>query len=244
MTRFVRNARYLFLLTVGFVLSDPSTEPLFAGAPPPPICEEVCDSQSPCDEVCYLNLMEFENGNDTNCLEFGVFDQDGYCCGDGTCNVSGGEACGNCSDDCGTCLSPEPTCGGSGCQQGENCNNCAQDCGSCGSSGSCDGDGSCESGEDKSCSDCMTAGYCRSDSDCPDVPEGNDYTCVDDRCVLRDLPIVTQTCNSDNDCEIGWKCKYKVGVYQCPGGGSFCKVCVPPWDNTAPMPLPVCMQEH
>ena len=86
-----------------------------AAPPPPPICSEMC-STSGCDETCYLNLMEFENGNDITCLEYGSWDG-GVCCGDGICD--GGAEFGSCTGDC-----PTPT--------GGNCNECSiqdQDCG-------------------------------------------------------------------------------------------------------------------
>jgi hypothetical protein len=42
--------------------------------------------------------MEFENGNSISCLDYGVFDSEQACCGDGQCN--NGEDTGSCYADC------------------------------------------------------------------------------------------------------------------------------------------------
>jgi hypothetical protein len=36
-------------------------------------------------------MMEFENGNDITCVEFGVWDVETTCCGDLICDVDAGE---------------------------------------------------------------------------------------------------------------------------------------------------------
>ena len=38
-----------------------------------PICDEVCSS-STCHDGCYVNMMEFENGNYISCLQYGAWD--------------------------------------------------------------------------------------------------------------------------------------------------------------------------
>jgi hypothetical protein len=199
----------------------------------PPICEEVCTTSTPCEDVCYLNMMEFENGNDITCLEYGVYDEATACCGDYVCDLEQEESCGNCTADCGPCQNP-PLCGWNGCEVGENCMNCPYDCGTCGEAETCDNDGKCEDGEPNDCVDCMATGFCTQNSDCPDFQGGEYvYFCVLDRCVLQDLPSVTNTCEREEHCPNGWKCvkipdNYHGSSYTCPGP-SPCQVCVPRW---------------
>ena len=202
-----------------------------------PICEEVCTENAECGTLCYENMMEFGNGNDINCYEYGTYDWDLFCCYDGLCRILAEENCSSCPADCGACLTSSPVCGLNGCEQGENCQNCQQDCGSCGTVGECDYDDRCEEGEDAYCQDCQFTGFCEDDEDCPDFQGGAyKYTCVRDRCVLTDLPWVSNTCNSEDDCEDGWTChflpnNYHGSWYTCPGSppADECGVCIPDW---------------
>lgn len=98
--------------------------------PPPPICEEVCSSSTTCSETCYLNMMEFENGNDITCLEYGVYDTSTFCCGDAVCTASADETLYTCAYDCGVC-------GDGYCDPFETCSNCATDCETCLGAPSC-----------------------------------------------------------------------------------------------------------
>ncbi len=225
----MRRIQSLLFLIVAFVAIEGSGRGLLA-ARPPHICEEYCTTSTSCEEACYVDLMEYENGNAITCLEYGVYDEDAECCGDGICDLTVNESCGSCEDDCGACISA-PACGQNGCEQGENCENCPDDCGSCNYSSSCNDNGKCDRGEPKDCTDCMATGYCAQDSDCPDF-DGYTYLCVTDQCVLQDLPSVTTTCNLPTDCDSGWKCIdipdwYHGSTYYCGG----CKVCVPRWVN-------------
>ncbi len=226
--------RGALLVAGAFVVVDRG--PVLVAASDVPICDEVCTGSTECGTLCYENMMEFENGNDITCYEYDVYDPDQFCCLDRVCNLGAEESCGNCTADCGTCLSPQPVCGLYGCEQGENCRNCATDCGGCGSSGQCDYDGRCESGEDEYCQDCQFTGFCSTTSECPNFQGGIlKYVCVNDRCVIEDLPFVTNTCETDLDCPTeGWKCKkveagYQGSTFTCPESAPNCKVCVPPW---------------
>ena len=60
------------LLMAAFMLADDQGR--LSASYVPPICEEVCSTSTECSEVCYLNLMEYENGNDITCLEYGTYD--------------------------------------------------------------------------------------------------------------------------------------------------------------------------
>jgi hypothetical protein len=123
-------------------------------APPVPICDEVCSS-SGCDGTCYVNMMEFENGNDISCLQYGAWDGS-ICCGDGICD--GESEFGSCNADC-----PPPP---------EACGECsieAQDCADgklCVTGGCCVagcGPDDC-GGDDRSCEGGATT--CNGDNDC------------------------------------------------------------------------------
>lgn len=216
----------LFLQANGFMTSARAVSIL---------CEEVCTESTPCNDPCYENMMEFENGNAIDCFTYDVYDHDAYCCGDNTCVLDNEENCWSCPYDCGACLSPGPDCGANGCEVGENCQNCPSDCGTCGASSSCDYDSKCEDGEDENCQDCQFTGFCEDNEDCPDF-QGSEfrYVCMDDRCILEDLPLVTNTCSTDSQCPTGWKCKkavdgYHGSGYTCPNQQSSCSICVPPW---------------
>ena len=224
--REMRNVRYLVVVIAAFVYFDGGRD--LAAAPPPPICSDVCDSSTACDEICYENMMEFENGNDINCLEYGVYDQDQFCCGDSLCNLEANESCDACQDDCGTCCpDPDIECGNGQCEVGEECSSCSFDCGPCADAGgSCNNNDECDDNEPKECDDCLkTNVFCEDDTDCDTL---DDHICVDDRCVLRDFPAYTNTCSDDLDCSTGEKCKLKCGFNFCPSG-SCCSVCLPPW---------------
>lgn len=155
--REMRNVRYLVVVIAAFVYFDGGRA--LSAAPPPPICSEVCDSSTACDETCYENMMEFENGNDITCLEYGVYDTSVACCGDGAC-VEGEEPC-TCNDDCGTCSSG--SCNPvtqTGCQPGQKCNML----GVCKDVPNCE-DGACDNGTKPSPPECWDA-FCESDDDC------------------------------------------------------------------------------
>ncbi len=100
MTAGARNLRNVVLLGLVFAYAEVGGASLLATSPPPPICEEVCSSSSACDETCYENQMEFENGNDITCYDYGVWDEEAVCCGDARCDE--GEIVATCEEDCGT----------------------------------------------------------------------------------------------------------------------------------------------
>lgn len=100
---------------------------------------------------------------------------DGFC-GDGYCG--GGEACTNCSMDCGSCSA---TCGNGVCDLSETCASCPSECGSCAATacaetclGCCDGE-SCLGGNSSAA--CGVGGL-----ECVDC--GPDGICVDGGCAL------------------------------------------------------------
>jgi hypothetical protein len=74
-------------------------------------CDEYCPTAG-CSDTCFVDQMEFDNGNRISCLDYGVFDTSQFCCGDGLCNGDAGEDSGSCSADCGP--------GGSGTVSGSN----------------------------------------------------------------------------------------------------------------------------
>ena len=93
----LRQLRNGVLLVLAIAYAELSGVSLLAT---PPICEEVCTESTACEETCYENMMEFENGNDITCLDFGVYDEEAACCGDFLCDVSAGETA-YCANDCG-----------------------------------------------------------------------------------------------------------------------------------------------
>lgn len=111
--------RYLAFLGVVVAVVEFTGRDLFA-SPPPPICSEMCGSSS-CEETCYVDMMEFGNGNDITCLEYGSWDGS-PCCGDGVCEGDEGgneEMTGPCAADCpgpivtcGECSVETQNCGG------------------------------------------------------------------------------------------------------------------------------------
>jgi len=73
------NVRHLLFLILAVVVLHVDSAPLSAKAP---ICDETCNSSSDCTQECYINMIEFENGNSITCLDYGVYDYSSFCCGD------------------------------------------------------------------------------------------------------------------------------------------------------------------
>jgi|CXWK01.1.fsa_nt_gi hypothetical protein len=92
------GGRYLAFLAIVYFGAEVGGVSLAASTPP--ICEEVCSESTACEESCYENMMEFENGNDITCLDYGVYDTEATCCGDSVCEATRGEM-GYCNFDCG-----------------------------------------------------------------------------------------------------------------------------------------------
>lgn len=216
--------RTVLLLVTASVLLHGSGARLSAMTPP--FCDEVCSS-SDCGSTCYIDQFAFDQDDPTTCLDFGTYDIDSWCCGDAICSDVAGENSDTCTDDCGGPIAQEPVCGSNGCELGENCANCSADCGVCSVVTSCNNNDNCEPGETKSCPDCQISGFCKHNSDCP-ATNGNTYVCVNDTCVLNDLPGYSTTCGSEVDCTSGYKCDYS-DQYVCPYWLPHCKVCLPPW---------------
>ena len=85
-------------------------------------------------------------------------------CGDGTCNDTEGETQQNCAIDCGNPGDPDPFCGDGACNALETCSTCSQDCGTCSTPDFC-GDGTCSATESCStcsqdCGTCSDPGFC------------------------------------------------------------------------------------
>lgn len=167
----MRSLRYLLFLLLAWAATDAGAGRLSAGVVPP-ICEEVCSSSTVCEELCYENMMEFENGNDITCRQFGVYDTSISCCGDTVCDTAY-EMDPLCAADCGPdnqgCQECNPVTQ-SGCDTGEVCT--ARSC--------CKAFGNVRTGPPV-CTDL----YCDEDSDCCpgnycyNVPGLNDGVCVD-----------------------------------------------------------------
>jgi hypothetical protein len=124
----------------------------------PPICDEYCTQSTACEDRCYVNMMEYENGNSISCYQYGVYDTSVACCGNGVCEQGDGDhEMNSCASDC-----PQTyTCG--------DCDINAQDCGGelvCIQGGccvtGCDGEDCGE--KDRSCEGGASA--CASDNDC------------------------------------------------------------------------------
>lgn len=175
----------------------------------PPICSDVCTTSTDCTDQCYIDMMEFDNGNAITCLQFGTFDSN-LCCGDGYC-ASDYEDAGSCPSDCDLGITSPPTCGDFQCDPGESKRNCPTDC----TSPETCGDSRCDTNETAgNCpADCTYADYCNGGAfNCPGW-----QTCRSSRCVYD--PYATQ-CVSDFDCSgSGDKC---IGYNSSTGG-----VCVP-----------------
>jgi hypothetical protein len=176
----MRNLRYLIAVVAAFVYFDGGRG--LAAAPPPPICSEVCDSSTHCEETCYENMMEFENGNDITCLDYGSCDPGAqpevcgnYFCGDG-------ETYSNCPADCDLNIGSGPTCDNSTCETGEDSKNCNEDCVD---QDEC-GDHVCDLGESAAnCpGDCYQAGFCGTHDECQGE-YGSGYICARQRCVYE-----------------------------------------------------------
>jgi hypothetical protein len=65
----------------------------------PDLCGDVCPSLD-CATQCYQDEVAFENGNTSSCLDYGVYDTNQMCCGDGFCSQVTGENTDNCAADC------------------------------------------------------------------------------------------------------------------------------------------------
>ena len=133
----------------------------------------------------------------------------GAWCGNGACD--GGESCGSCEADCGTC----PVCGDGQCNGDDTCVNCPGDCGAC--PPEC-GDGACNGAE--SCGDCP--------SDCGECPAA----CGDGACNGTESCSVCPgdcggcppacgdgTCDTDGGCVA---CPDDCGVCSDPCGDGVC----------------------
>lgn len=206
MSRTSLNVRRLFLMAGTILcLHARGIDVLAAAPPPPPICETTCASSSACDTECYENLMEYENGNAITCLEFGVYDESGFCCGDDFCNndLEDGDSC---ASDCslGLTSSAPPSCGNNVCDVGESHRNCPGDCpryNNCGD-GICDGPGVGGESYNNCALDCTYSDFC--------IP-GNEETwscdsgfdCRSNRCTWDPL---AQECTDSWDCGPGFRC--------------------------------------
>jgi hypothetical protein len=146
----VRNVRHFVLVGLVALCGQVAGLPLLA-ADVVPICESVCGEETDCNELCYVDMMEFGNGNDITCGEFdGGYG--GYQCSSETFDTCNWE----CSPTgaSGTLCTEEgsqSTCGSYGvylqcgdgvCTESESCESCAADCG-----GSCPSVGSSEAAD-------------------------------------------------------------------------------------------------
>ena len=105
----IRNQKaLLFAALVGFYFQGHGAR-LFAGSKAMwSECDDVCASSN-CTDGCYLDPIEFENGNQISCYEYGTYDTTQSCCGDGVCDASHNEdgsptdsnETGACAVDCG-----------------------------------------------------------------------------------------------------------------------------------------------
>ena len=105
--KYVRMLAFL-LIVWGYAATDGAR--VFATSATEILCEEVCTESTACEETCYENMMEFENGNDITCLEWGTYDESVACCGDGACTKDPDDnESAYCFDDCGPVYPDCPT---------------------------------------------------------------------------------------------------------------------------------------
>ncbi len=163
-----------------------------------PECDEVCSTSS-CGDSCYLNQMEFDNGNSISCYAYGEYDFDQECCGDGICQLDAGESVDDCTADCN--VIGHACNNDSLCELGENCANCPADCDACQSAATCNDNGKCDVGEDKTCGDCQATGFCNSNTDCgPETSSwGFTYRCFNHYCMI-DEDLIGHICSTAADC--------------------------------------------
>ena len=166
----------------------------------PPICDDATSSaMRSADHRIAAPPVMWISSHSTKTIQRHVWtsasDIDSWCCGDAICSDVAGENSDTCATDCGGSIPQEPVCGSNGCELGENCVNCSVDCGICSVVTSCNNNGNCEPGETKSCEDCQISGFCKHDNDCP-ATNGNTYVCVNDTCILNDLPGYSTTCGN------------------------------------------------
>jgi hypothetical protein len=194
-------------------------------------CSDVCPS-STCDSSCYETQFDYDNDNPTTCFNFGSWDQDYSCCGDGQCTA--GENGSNCNVDC--------HCGDGVCNSGETCNTCPSDCTCNGGSGtrcgvgSCVCDGYCDTAHGETVSNCpedCNGGHVCGDGTCEDTEVGGAGTPYNNNC-NPDLETNTNECEycaiDCDGCDPGycwpqlcdsakpWKCKACHDCSDCPSG--------------------------
>lgn len=202
------------------------------------ICFEDCSQTNKCQfgGACVLPLSGGNKACGCNtdsqctggkiCLKVLANGQVGYCgapqykCGNGTCESTKGENCGNCAGDCGcatgqtcqggVCKASGPRCGDGTCNGTENCGTCAGDC-KCPSGQTCQnnkcaappqtcGNGQCDNGE--------TCGSCPGDCPCP-----TGQTCQNGACAAAP----PQTCGN-GQCDNGETCGTCAADCPCPTG--------------------------
>jgi len=199
-------------------------------------CEEPCEGEVRCGDMICTPDVEDCTICPADC---------GQCCGDGFCDVLGGETFGTCSFDCpfspncgdGTCDSGDP--GFEGCGEPQQCE---FDCGPC--PGACDGNGMCEPGEN--CIDCpgdncevfCDSGICEPPCDGTTGPEtcGSGTCDIFENCIS--CPQDCGTCCGDGLCNAAGSedcdnCPDDCGL--CCGDG----YCAPDEDTSCPEDCPV-----
>lgn len=194
-------------------------------------CGAKCPSVSKCgDDNCDFNTEdEFSCPNDCYYAS----------CGDGICDVSGGETCTSCAQDCGMCSVGTGSVGGCGngvCDSSENCLTCAADCGAC-------GDYTCACKVDSACctknfgytcqDECTTCTKANGGGSCP-LYECGDGVCAGETCSSCSADCGKcppscgdGTCDSGEtattcpkDCAVG--CAGKCGTSSKTAAGKFC----------------------
>jgi hypothetical protein len=120
----MRNERLKLLIWLMFFMAIGWRTRVSAGSH---LCPDVCSDSTLCATSCYATEIDFENGNPTTCLGYGLYDESQYCCGDGFCLNNSDEPA-FCPSDCGTC---NGTMGSdcdfatqTGCSAGHMCNPC------------------------------------------------------------------------------------------------------------------------
>jgi hypothetical protein len=154
-------------------------------------CSGICTSSRDCNTVCYMTSLDFENGTQSTCLDYGVYDT-GACpnppfvAGDGSPGSGEGATCGN-----------------DQCDSGESCEDCPRDCydDSCGFCGDsfCAADeyGGAGSGYEPQCS--PGQGWC---SYCPeDCGECQPQSCWPQACGGAGSRYQCGECNDNSDCD-------------------------------------------
>jgi hypothetical protein len=186
------RVKLLFVLVAGLWLHQSAALGAY-----PRNCAHRCTSTAQCDELCYGSQLDFFNGIEMTCLDFGICDPEtcGQACTPGNGEPGSGEG---------------GTCGDSQCNANEDCDSCPNDCAAseevCGICGDwqCTANeyGGAGSGFPPQCHASATwCSYCG--QDCGECSAGY---CWPEVCGGEDERYQCRTCESTGECDYygGW----------------------------------------